>query len=128
MLAKRKDLQQDNKNLFIFLCIKKLWEPWSLMLDWTSLLKNVTKLKHCWKAWNKQLSFKLGWALRGCTNLPKNVHSNATHFQHMHFVSYLTSFFSCMYPFFPLNLNLVKCLQNKKKEPKKTTKKKKASN
>jgi hypothetical protein len=30
-----------------------------------------------------------------------------------------------MYPFFPLNLNLVKCLQNKKKKPKKTTKKKK---
>jgi hypothetical protein len=30
-----------------------------------------------------------------------------------------------MHPFFPLNLNLIKCLQNKGKEPRKNKKKKK---
>jgi hypothetical protein len=29
-----------------------------------------------------------------------------------------------MYPFFPLNLNIVKCLQNKKQKPRKKKKKK----
>jgi hypothetical protein len=85
-------------------------------------LKNVTKLRHCWKASNNQLLVKLGWALQGCANLPKNVHSNATCLQHMHSASYFTSFSSCMYPFFPLNLNLAKCLQNKKRKPKKNKK------
>jgi len=121
MLTKRKDLQQENKKLFIFLCIK-IMRTMIFYVGLNFTLKNVTKLRHCWKARNNQLLVKLGWALQGCANLPKNVHSNATCLQHMHSVSYFTSFSSCMYPFFPLNLNLAKCLQKKKKKPKKKQK------
>ncbi len=81
-------------------------------------MKNVTKLRHCWKAWNKQISFKLGWALQGCINLPKNVPTNATRFQHMHYVGYFLSFSSCMYPFFPLTSILLNVCKTKNKQKK----------